>query len=235
MTVSNVVTKGTMDRNSVNKQHQRLKAVLFKAIREGYIEKNPYQNFKLKNNKTHRDFLTEEELELIKTHPLGGNASLQKVRDIFLFSVYTGLRFGDASQLTVNHIRKDKEGKFWIEKMQGKTNEMLRIPMLKPAVEIMEKYDTLERKVTNCILPKISHQKVNAYLKTIADLIGTQKQLSHHVARHTFATTITLSNNVPLEIVSKLLGHTSTKATQVYAKITNKYLIQITDQLDKKL
>lgn len=234
MTYVNPVTKVTMDRNTANRQHNRLKTILNKAVREGILDKSPYDNFKLKDNATNREFLTEEELELLKHHPLGGNKSLQRVRDIFLFSVYTGLRFGDAQQLKLTHVRKDKEGKYWIEKAQEKTTTMLRIPMLRPAVTLFEKYDCEERKITGFILPRISNQKVNAYLKIVAELTGISKQLTHHVARHTFATTITLSNDVPLEIVSKLMGHTSIRTTQIYAKITDKFLSEITTRLDEK-
>jgi integrase/recombinase XerD len=235
MTYINLVSKTTMDRNTANKQHQRLKAVIYKAIRSETLIKNPYQNFKLRNTRTNRDFLTDGEIKQMKDHSLGDNASLQKVRDIFLFSVYTGLRFGDAIELNTQHIKIDKNGKPWIEKVQGKTDEMLRIRMLIPAIEIMNKYDREERKITGFILPRISHQKVNAYLKVIAELSGIQKTLTHHIARHTFATTIALSNNVPLEMVSKMLGHTSVKATQIYAKITSKYLNEVTDRLDEKI
>jgi integrase/recombinase XerD len=235
LTVINPQHKRPMERNTANKQHQRLKTVLFSAMREGYLEKNPYKEHKLKNTKTNRAFLTEDELDLLKSHPLGDNASLQKVRDIFLFSVYSGLRFGDASGLKVTHIRKDKDGNFWIQKVQGKTAEQLNIPLLKPALEIVNKYDNEERKVTGYILPRISNQKVNTYLKTIAELVGIDKELTHHIARHTFATTVTLSNNVPIEIVSKMLGHTNIRTTQIYAKITNAYMTKIADQLNKKL
>ncbi len=225
MNITNVVHKATMDRNTANKQHQRLKAVLFKAMREELLEKNPYQNFKLKNNKTNRDFLTEEELERLKSHSLGGNKSLQKVRDIFLFSVYTGLRFSDAAELEVQHIRRTRDGKAYFDKEQVKTSEMLQVPLLENAIKIIDKYDNEERKITGRILPKMSHQKVNTYLKVIAELAGISKVLTHHVARHTFATTITLSNDTPLEVVSKLLGHASIRPTQIYAKVQNKYLL----------
>ena len=205
MTYINPATDSTMDRNTANWQHNRLKTVLNKVIREGYLKKSPYENFKLKDKPTNRGFLTAEELESLKLHPLGGNASLLKVRDIFLFSVFTGLRFGDVQELKASHIHQDKEGKYWIEKIQEKTNKVLLIPVLKPAVALIDKYDNEERKIIGFILPRISNQKVNAYLKTIADLTNISKQLTHHVARHPFATTITLSNDVPLEIVSKML------------------------------
>jgi integrase/recombinase XerD len=224
-----------MERNTANKQHSRFRTVLLKAQREDVISKNPYKEFPLKYDKPQRAFLTDEELKKITEHKLGENKSLERVRDLFLFSVYTGLRYSDAISLTVSHIKKDKEGKFWIEKIQAKTRERLNIPLLDKAIEIYNKYDDHDRKVTGFVFSKISNQKINTYLKTIAELAEIDKELTHHVARHTFATTITLSNHVPLEIVSKLLGHTDIKTTQIYAKITNNYLSEVTSQLNKKI
>ena len=235
ITQSNSSTEKIMKRNAANKQHQRLKAICSKASKEGLLKKNPYDSFNLKFTKSHRTFLSEDELDKLKKHTLANNKSLEKVRDIFLFSVYSGLRFGDATNLKTNHIIKDKKGKYWIELIQEKTGERFEIPVLKNAMSIIEKYDNEERKITGYILPRISHQKVNVYLKTIAEIVGIEKELTHHVARHTFATTVTLSNDVPLEIVSKLLGHNNIRTTQIYAKITNKYLSKITDKLNKKL
>ncbi len=224
-----------MGRNSANKQHTRFKKVLNTARKEGLMENRPYEDFELKSEKTNRDFLTEVELQKMKAHDLHGNESLIKVRDIFLFSVYTGLRFAHAMSLKRHHVVQDKEGAWWFDTEQGKTNGPLYTPLLKPAVEIMEKYDNEERKVMGNILPKISNVKVNLYLKTIADITGIHKHITHHVARHTFATTITLSNDVPLEVVSKLLGHTEIKTTQIYAKITTKYLGEHARRLEGKL
>lgn len=225
-----------MERNTINKHHSRLRTMIIRAIKEGFINKSPYVDFKLKNTPSKRTFLSQEELEQIIKHELAGNESLIRVRDIFVFSVYTGLRFEDAQKLTMDRIIKDKKEKYSLEISQEKTDEALSIPLLKPAINIIEKYgNSPERKIFNKVLPKITNQKLNAYLKTIADLVGISKTLSHHVARHTCATTILLSNEVPIEVVSKWLGHTNIKTTQIYAKITNIYMQKMAIKIDKKI
>jgi len=225
-----------LERNTVSKHHSRFKTVLIRAMKDGYIHKNPYWDMKLKKIPSSRTFLTEEELEKITKHGLANNQSLIKVRDIFIFSVYTGLRFEDAQQLTTDRISKDKKGNHTLQITQEKTNEVLSIPLLKPALAIIDKYkDSPERKVFKSVLPRISNQKLNSYLKVIADLVGIGKHLSHHVARHTCATTVLLSNEVPIEVVSKWLGHTNIKTTQIYAKISNSYLQKVATNIDEKI
>lgn len=225
-----------IERNTINKYHSLLRTILIQALKEGRITRNPYSQFKLKSVPSNRTFLTEDELKAIMEHSLGNNESLKRVRDIFIFSVYTGLRFEDAQQLTMDRIAKNKKGDYNLTIAQEKTNEPLSIPLFKPAVDIIEKYkDSEERKVLNKALPKISNQKTNTYLKTIADLAGIKKNLTHHVARHTCATTILLSNEVPMEVVSKWLGHNNIKTTQIYAKITNTYLQKVAERIEKKI
>ncbi len=214
----------TLERNTVNKHHSRLRTVLIRAMREGYLTRNPYREFKLKQVPSNRTYLTNEELQKIIVHKLGDNESLKRVRDIFLFSVYTGLRFEDAQNLSIEQINIDAKNEWSIIIVQEKTKERVHIPLLPPAVKIIQKYENTENKITGKILPKISNQKVNSYLKVIADLTGLKKTLTHHVARHTCATTILLTNEVPMETVSKWLGHTNIKTTQIYAKITNNML-----------
>jgi integrase/recombinase XerD len=224
-----------LERNTVNKHHSRLRTVLIRAMREGHIMKNPYVDFKLKKHPSKRTFLSEEELEKLTKHSLGGNESLIKVRDIFIFSVYTGLRFEDAQLLTTDKITTDKDGNYKLQIDQEKTNEPLMIPLFESAIKILKKYDnTPERVIFKKVLPKISNQKINSYLKVIADIVGIEKHLTHHVARHTCATTILLSNEAPIEVVSRWLGHTNIKTTQIYAKITNNYLQKIADKIEKK-
>lgn len=226
----------TMQRNTVNKHHSRLRTILIRAMKEGYIYKNPYMDFKLKRVPSNRTFLSEEELQKIIENNLSGNESLKRVRDIFIFSVYTGMRFEDAQLLTIDRIEKDKNNNYSLRIEQEKTKEPLLIPLLKPALDIIKKYENSpERKVFKKILPKISNQRVNSYLKVIADITGIQKNLTHHVARHTCATTILLSNEVPLEAVSKWLGHTNIKTTQIYAKITNNYLQKVAKKVESKI
>lgn len=224
-----------LTRNTANKHHNRLRTILIRALKEGQIQKNPYWDFKLRNNPTSRAFLTHEEIEKLNEHDLGENESLKRVRDIFIFSVYTGLRFEDAQKLTIDRIIKDKKGNYFLQIEQEKTNESVSIPLFAPAIRIINKYDGKERKITGCVLPKISNQKLNAYLKVIANLVEIKKSLTHHVARHTCATTILLSNEIPIEAVSKWLGHTNIKTTQIYAKITNNYLQKMAEKIENKI
>jgi site-specific recombinase XerD len=137
--------------------------------------------------------------------------------------------------LAISEIHISKENEYTIKLDQSKTGISVSIPLLKPAIDIVNNYDNEERLISGKVLPKISNQKVNAYLKVIADLAEIQKELTHHVARHTCATTILLTNGVPIEAVSKWLGHTNIKTTQIYAKITDQYLHQMAKQVDLKL
>lgn len=222
-----------MGRNTANKYHAKFKTVLLQAVKEEILPANPYLDFKLKNKTVHRDHLTQDELQRIRNLKFE-NPSLDKVRDIFLFSCYTGLRFTDAQDLRSQDIRSDENDHLWIYLKQKKTDEPLAIPVLKPALEIYHKYDHL-REVTGRIIPSFVNQKVNAYLKIIADFAGVKKKLTHHVARHTFATTVLLENDVPLEAVQAYLGHTSSTTTAIYARMTNKYKMKIAKRLNEKL
>jgi len=225
----------TLERNTVSKHHSRLRTILIQAMKEGYLSSNPYANFKLKSMPTQRTFLNDDELTRLLNHGLGGNESLLRVRDIFIFSVYTGLRFEDTQLLTMDRIEKDKEGRLNLLISQDKTGEPLSIPLLPQAAQIVKRYKGLpERKIHNRVLPKISNQKLNSYLKVIAELTQIKKTLTHHVARHTCATTVLLGNEVPIEVVSKWLGHTTIKTTQVYAKVTNSYLHKIAERIGNK-
>jgi len=143
---------------------------------------------------------------------------LKHVRDVFLFSCYTGLAYVDIAKLTEDHIVIGIDGKRWIKVKRSKTKTLSSIPILPIAEQIMVKYSNQTR-INDKLLPVYSNQRTNGYLKEIADLTGINKKLTFHMARHTFATTVTLSNGVPIESVSKMLGHKSLKTTQHYAKI----------------
>lgn len=233
MTTPMPKTGEPLARNSANKYHTKLKTVLLQAVKEGLLPVSPYASFKLKNKTVHRDHLTQDELQRLRALKFE-NKSLDKVRDIFLFSCYTGLRFADGQSLRSQDVRSDQEGNMWIYLNQQKTDEPLAIPMLKPAQEIYHKYEQL-REITGRIIPSLVNQKVNAYLKVLADLANIKKKLTHHVARHTFATTVLLENDVPLEAVQAYLGHTSAKTTAIYARMTNKYKMKIAHRLNSKL
>lgn len=225
----------SLHKNTINKYHSRFRTILLKGLAEGHLFKQPYANFKLNSVKTDREFLSQIELNKIIELDLSDNFSLDKVKDLFIFSVYTGLRFQDAQSLTINNLGKYKN-KAFIKFIQQKTNRTIEIPLLPAAIKIIDKYSkTAEREVFKKLLPEISNQKVNAYLKVIANLSGLNRTISHHIARHTFATTICLNNNMKLEDVSMLLGHSSLKTTQIYGKITQDRLHHSIKSITKKL
>lgn len=225
----------TLKRNTINKHHVRLRTFLHAAVREGLLAKNPYSTFQLRDAPTQRKYLTEEELQRIIEHDLGGNTSLQRVRDIFIWSVYTGLRFQDAMDVDVKQVQRDSEGNYSIQIYQNKTGESVSVPLLPPVVKIYERYNDEERKVTGKVLPRMSNQKVNTYLKVIGNLAGIETPITHHVARHTCATTVLLGNDISMEVVSKWLGHHDIKTTQIYGKITNQALKRAGKEMAEKL
>jgi len=218
--------KQHIQRNSINKHHSRTRTVLIDAVKEELIPKNPYMSFELKNTKTQRGYLTQEEIVKLKEDNLGGNLSLQGVRDFFLFSVFTGLRFQDAYDLKIEDFKPDGKGGKIISIIMGKLDDRVNVPVIKETQEIIDKYsDDPAREVFGYVLPRYSNQKLNTYLKAIADLCGIEKKLTHHLARHTFAT-VALNNNIPIEVVQKLLGHTDIRTTQIYAKMMTNTIVK---------
>ena len=217
----------------VNKLHAFLRTVIIQAFREGLIKKQPYTDFKLRKVKTDIKYLTREELTKLESMDLKGHSSLQKALDVFLFSVYTGLRFNDAQSVTMDNIEKMNSKNSFIVVKQEKTGDTVEIPILKPTHRLIKKYDdSKDRDKLNRLIPKISNARINFYLKVVGDLAGIKLKLTHHVARHTCATTILLENNVPMEQVSKWLGHADMSSTKVYGKITKSRLMNTADILD---
>lgn len=161
---------------------------------------------------------------------------MQHVRDLFIFSCYTGLAYADVMRLTPKNVTLGIDGDYWIFTNRKKTDESVRIPILPKAFAIIEKYKTHPIVVNSgLLLPHFSNQKLNSYLKEIADVCSIEKNLTFHLARHTFATTITLTNGVPIETVSKLLGHSSIKTTQIYAKVVERKVSEDMSILKSKL
>jgi integrase len=226
-------TQVKLNQNTTAKYLKQFKAVFNRAIKFGFLKENPFKNYKFSFQKTNRTFLTNEEIAAIENLVLN-NESLERVRDCFIFAIYSGLRYSDVCNLTKKHLKTDKNGSHWLEFDIQKTKEHSRLPLLDKAYEIIAKYQDRDLPFDK-LLPVISHQKVNTFLKIIGDLARIDKLLTFHVARHTFATTITLSNNVPIEIVQKYLGHSSISSTQVYAQITSEYLKNVNNQLNKIL
>jgi len=208
--------------NTAVKYIKNFHKIINQCLANGWLQKDPFVNYKAKIKEVIREFLTEKELEEIINKQFT-TERLELVRDIFIFSCFTGLAYIDVQQLTTDNIAMGIDGDKWIFKNRQKTDTASKIPLLPTAQKIISKYENHPVCINeNRLLPILSNQKMNAYLKEIADVCGIKKDLTFHIARHTFATTVTLSNGVPLETVSKMLGHTNLKTTQHYAKILDK-------------
>ena len=210
----------TCSNNGAMKHLERLMKITNLALKMEWLEKDPFRNFKLRYIRNERDYLTERELGLIEATSFM-TVGLNRVKDIFLFSCYTGLSFIDIKELHPNQVLMGIDGNQMVHTKRIKTNESVKIPLLPMARDILDKYKE-EMKLTGNVLPVYSNQKTNKNLKEIIKASGIHKNITFHSARHTFATTVTLSNGVPIETVSKLLGHTKLSTTQIYAKVLQK-------------
>jgi len=200
--------------NSLVKYFKNLKTICNYAIKMDLITKNPFNRYNGKIQITEACFLTHEELLKIE-QKVFSIERLERVKDVFLFSCYTGYAPIDALKLTRDNIIQDANKELWIKTNRQKTGTRANVPLLPPALRIINKYQFSE----SGLIPKISNQKMNAYLKEIADIIELNKNLTWYVARHTFATTVTLGNGIKIENVSAMLGHTTIRQTQHYAKV----------------
>ena len=209
--------------------------IIRNCVANGWLDKDPFANYSSKMREVNRAFLDEADMEAISSKVFKGDR-LNQVRDIFLFSCYTGLAYIDVKQLTNNNITIGIDGEKWVFKNRQKTDTRSNIPLLPVAEGIINKYKLHPQCVNeNRLLPVLSNQKMNSYLKEIGDVCGITKELTFHIARHTFATTITLTNGVSIESVSKMLGHRSIKTTQHYAKIVDKKVSEDMSTLRLKL
>ncbi|PKP03857.1 MAG: recombinase [Bacteroidetes bacterium HGW-Bacteroidetes-6] len=208
--------------NSTMKHIKNLKKVIRICVGNGWMKTDPFINYKIRIQKVEKDFLTEEELQAItcKDFRIG---RLQQVADTFLFACYTGYAYSDLKTLSPENLFESESGQLWIHTKRHKTGIVSHVPLLPPARKILDKYrDNPYCIKYNVLLPVLSNQKLNSYLKEVADLCGITKNITSHVARHTFATTITLNNGIPIESVSKMLGHSSISMTQIYAKVLDR-------------
>ncbi|PKR80697.1 hypothetical protein CW751_07970 [Brumimicrobium salinarum] len=221
--------------NTTMKYIRNLKKVMNMAVTNDWLAKNPFASFKCSNKKVHREILTEDELQLL-TEKEFTIQRLEEVRDVFLFCCYTGYAFVDVEKLTPSNLVRNINGELWIYTNRQKTGATSNVPLLALALKIVQKYkENPYCEAKGRLLPVKSNQKMNAYLKEIADICGIKKKLTMHIARHTFATTITLSNGVPIETVSKLLGHTKLATTQIYAKVMEHKVSADMSSLNEKL
>lgn len=208
--------------NTAVKYLKNFKKIIRLCMANGWLAKDPFVGYKAKIKVVERTYLNKEEIQAIFEKDFASER-LNQVRDIFLFSCYTGLAYVDVKKLSKSHINTGVDGNEWIFKKRQKTDTSTRVPLLPLALELIIKYKYHPECINSDVLfPVLSNQKMNSYLKEIANVCGINKELTFHIARHTFATTITLSNGVPIESVSKMLGHTNIKTTQHYAKILDK-------------
>ena len=200
--------------NTAMKFVQRFRTVVNFAKNTGLVTADPFGNYKVKFEQTDRDYLTMEEITAIYNKKFTSKR-LEQVRDLFIFSCYTALSYIDVCELTQENIRTSFDGNLWIMTKRHKTNVASNIRLLEVPKAILEKYK--DKLPNGMILPIISNQKVNDYLKEIASICGINKNLTFHVARHSCATSVLIANGVPIETVSKILGHTNIRTTQIYA------------------
>ncbi len=224
-------TEKNLAQSSIYKAVQRFKRIVKIAIVDGYLDKDPFLMHKIKSPKTKVVYLTTEELKDLENHTFR-QERLQQVQDMFIFCCYTGLAFKEMENLKQEHIVIGFDGNKWLNMERRKTDKMISVPLLSRALQILEKYQENEDRV----FPKISNQKFNSYIKEIAEVVGIEKKISHHIARKTFATTVLLYNDVPMEIVSELLGHSKITITQDhYAKVVQKKVSEQMKKLGKKI
>jgi len=224
-------TECRLSHNVAAKMIQYLKKMVTFAHNTGIIQHHPFNDYVISFKKVDKGYLSEQELKTI----IGKQFDclrLEHVKDIFLFACYTGLSYIDIANLKESNIRKSFDGNMWLIGKRGKTGVTYNVPLFNIPLMIIEKYKG--KFPDGKVLPVISNQKLNSYLKEIADMCKIAANLTFHVARHTFATTVTLGNGVSIEAVSGMLGHSDIKTTQIYARITNEKIRKDTQYLGAK-
>lgn len=228
-------TTDNLDHNTCISYLKKVKKITALSVKNEWLVRNPFLGFKCVTHDVEREVLTDDEIQRLRDKTLP-SLRLGQVRDIFLFSCYTGYAYSEVRALTPDHIGIGLDGEKWIFTKRQKTDNRSNVMLLPEALELIEKY----RKHPDCLnsgrlFPVRSNQKYNDYLKEIADLCGFKTELTTHIARHTFATTVTLANDVPIESVSSMLGHKSIRTTQIYAKVVQKKLSNDMKSLRAKL
>jgi site-specific recombinase XerD len=208
--------------NTAVKYIRNFRKIIKICLNNDWLEKNPFSKYEGKVYEIDKEFLTEEEIQKIYAKKFM-NTRLEQVRDIFIFCCFTGLAYIDVQQLRSDHLGIGIDGNKWIFKNRQKTDTRSKIPLLPIAEDLIHKYSNHPKCINeDRILPVLSNQKMNSYLKEIGDVCGIQKEITFHMARHSFATSITLTNGVPIESVSKMLGHKNLRTTQHYAKVLDR-------------
>ncbi len=218
--------------NHAMKMMQKFRTIYQTAIDNGWVQKNPFASIKIHFDVVNREFLTKQELVDIIQKPMTSKR-LDQVRDVFVFCCFCGLAYCDVAELTTDNLVDGDDGRTWLRTRRQKTDTPVDVPLLEIPMTILRKYDG---QITgDKLLPVPSNQKCNDYLKEIASICGIDKELTFHMARHTFSTTVTLSNGVPIETVSKMLGHRNIRTTQIYAKVIHDKVSADMDALAERL
>lgn len=222
-----------MANNHAMKIRQKLRTIYKVAIDNGWVSKNPFSTVKIHFDPVERDVLTKSELTaLIQTDMIFDR--LEKMRDVFVFACFTGLAHCDVAGLTKENIITDEAGQVWLKTHRQKTSEVVDIPLLEIPQLIIKKYQGM-KELNGKLLPTLTNSCSNLYLKEVAVRCGINKTLTFHMARHTFATTVTLSNGVPIESVAKMLGHRNIRTTQIYAKVIKDKLAEDMSKLATRI
>ena len=226
-------TERKCSHNTATKYLKNFKKITRIALANEYITKDPFANIKFKLDEVDRDFLEDHELKCIIEKEFTVER-LEQIKDVFLVLCFTGLAFSDLKGLRDEHIFIDNNGAKWIRKRRQKTKNMCNIPLLEIPIAIFEKYKDHPCNDKGELVPIPTNQKMNAYLKEIADLCGIKKQVSTHTGRHTFSTSVALANGVSIESVAKMLGHSNTNMTRHYAKVLDRTIINEMSQVSGK-
>lgn len=230
-----LLTQDNLHTNTAHKYIKNLKTVMNMSVGLDWISSNPFKNFRCSYIAPKREVLTQEEVDRIRFKEISIKR-LAEVRDVFIFCCYTGFAYADIYEFEYDAIIKGIDGGSWLKTNRKKTGVKESVPLLPVALEIIEKYREHPYCLNkNRLLPVNSNQRYNGYLKEIADICGVSKKITSHIARHTFATTITLSNGVPIETVSSMLGHSSIRTTQIYAKVIESKVSKDMQNLKSKL
>jgi site-specific recombinase XerD len=218
--------------NTLTGYLKKVRYIIGVAMEKDYISKNPFSNFKMRFQNPDRNFLTQEEVEKLIAHK-SNKSKFEQTRDVFLFCCFTGLSHSDVFSLTKDDIQLSFDNRLWIKGRRQKTDTEYNIPLLNIPKAILEKYENQQQ--GGRLLPVPEIRNYNYRLKTLGNACEIDKPLTSHLARHTFATTITLTKGVPIETVSKMLGHTDIKTTQIYAKVINDKISNDMSMLSEKL
>lgn len=228
-------TEDSVQHNTALRYIRCLKKIINLALQNEWIARNPFFNYKCQYTRVNREVLNDDELQLLWNREIGIDR-LDEVKDVFLFCCYTGYSFADVERISKKDLARGIDGDYWIFTERKKTGVTSNVPLLPKALEIIQNYQNHKGCVNSGkLLPVKSNQKMNAYLKEVAILCKVNKNLTMHMARHTFATTVTLSNGVPIETVSKMLGHTKLATTQIYAQVLENKVSNDMNNLKDKL